>query len=381
MINPSNLNDRTGANRPSKRFVACFTLIAGVMWMPGGLTGQIHITSKDMFSKEGQYYKMYSNFVGHFSEASREEVDVLDYIGEEGEDQVWDFRDGPEEEIIQFDYVNLSEIDTNVEFEGATIVERATFDSTGKQKSLFLNMKPGVGRYVYGFYDESIDAQNPAIPLSGRLLDFPAVIRYGNQWKSSTSYEFVTRSELLNFDSPTKVVYESEMTVDAFGIIVLPGLGFHDCLRINELVKNMAYVKIPGLIDDWQEAVTQFTRNYYWLCKDMGIVAQISSNPEDVPPADDFSIASALWRQFENNRGQSTDTAQPVEGLEISLDLKGKRVLLNWKKAENAVEYMVQSSDSLHVNSWRDLKRTAGSFVLDYISSNKQRFYRVISLE
>ena len=113
----------------------------------------------------------------------------------------------------------------------------------------------------------------------------------------------------------------------------------------------------------------------------MGIVAQISSNPEDVPPADDFSIASALWRQFENNRGQSTETAQPVEGLEITLDIKGKRVLLNWKKAENAVEYMVQSSDSLRVNSWRDLKRTAGSFVLDNISSNKQRYYRVISLE
>ena len=51
------------------------------------------------------------------------------------------------------------------------------------------------------------------------------------------------------------------------------------------------------------------------------------------------------------------------------------------KKAENTVEYMVQSSDSLRVNSWRDFKRTAGSFVLDNISSNKQRFYRVISLE
>ena len=58
---------------------------------------QITITTKDMFSKEGQYYKMYSNFVKHSSseDEAGEEVDVADYIGEDGEDQVWDFREGP----------------------------------------------------------------------------------------------------------------------------------------------------------------------------------------------------------------------------------------------------------------------------------------------
>jgi len=277
--------------------------------------------------------------------------------------------------------VKPSAIDTDVVFEEATLVERATYDSTGKQKSLFVDLKPGVGRYVYGFHDESIDEKNPAIPFSGRLLDFPAVIQYDDEWKTSTSYEYVTRSELLDFDSPTKIVYESEMKVDAYGIIMLPGLGFHDCLRINEVVKNVAFVKIPGVIDDWQEAITQFTRNYYWLSKDMGIVAQISSYPDSVPPADEFSVASALWRQFENNHGKSTETAQPVEGLELSLDPNKKRILLSWKKAENTVEYMVQYSDTLAADSWRELKKTTGNFVLDDISSEKHRFYRIVSLE
>jgi len=186
---------------------------------------------------------------------------------------------------------------------------------------------------------------------------------------------------LLDFDSPTKIVYESEMKVDAYGIIMLPGLGFHDCLRINEVVKNVAFVKIPGVIDDWQEAITQFTRNYYWLSKDMGIVAQISSYPDSVPPADEFSVASALWRQFENNHGKSTETAQSVEGLELSLDPNKKRILLSWKKAENTVEYLVQYSDTLGADSWRELKKTTGNFVLDDISSEKHRFYRIVSLE
>ncbi|MDP6678624.1 MAG: hypothetical protein QF927_05555 [Verrucomicrobiota bacterium] len=372
---------RVKTKRLAKRWILGWAAAFGLMAIPSEAAGQITITTKDMFTKEGQYYKMYSNFVGHFSEAPQEEVDVFDYIGEAGEDQVWDFREGPEDELIRFDYVKPSAIDTDVEFEGATLVERATYDSTGKQKSLFVDLKPGAGRYVYGFHDESIDKENPAIPFNGRLLDFPAVIQYDDEWKASTSYEYVTRSELLDFDSPTKIVYESEMKVDAYGIIMLPGLGFHDCLRINEVVKNVAFVKIPGVIDDWQEAITQFTRNYYWLSKDMGIVAQISSYPDSVPPADEFSVASALWRQFENNHGKSTETAQPVEGLELSLDPNKKRILLSWKKAENTVEYLVQYSDTLGADSWRELKKTTGNFVLDDISSEKHRFYRIVSLE
>jgi len=373
--------NRVTTKRLAKCWILGWAAALGLVAIPSEAAGQITITTKDMFTKEGQYYKMYSNFVGHFSEAPQEEVDVFDYIGEAGEDQVWDFREGPEDELIQFDYVKPSAIDTDVVFEGATLVERATYDSTGKQKSLFVDLKPGVGRYVYGFHDESIDEENPAIPFSGRLLDFPAVIQYDDEWKASTSYEYVTRSELLDFDSPTKIVYESEMKVDAYGIIMLPGLGFHDCLRINEVVKNVAFVKIPGVIDDWQEAITQFTRNYYWLSKDMGIVAQISSYPDSVPPADEFSVASALWRQFENNHGKSTETAQPVEGLELSLDPNKKRILLSWKKAENTVEYLVQYSDTLGADSWRELKKTTGNFVLDDISSEKHRFYRIVSLE
>jgi len=72
---------------------------------------------------------------------------------------------------------------------------------------------------------------------------------------------------------------------------------------------------------------------------------------------------------------------QAVEGLEISLDVKGDRVLLSWKKAENTVEYLVQYSEDLAVNGWRDLKTTTGNFALDDISSKTSRFYRIVSLE
>ncbi len=374
----------TATKRLPRRWVTAWAIALGMLSVPGESLGQVTITAKDMFGKEGQYYKMYSNFVGHFSEAAREEVDVFDYIGEAGEDQVWDFREGPEDETIRFDYVKPSAIDTDVEFEGATIVERATFDSSGRQKSLFLDVSAARGRDVYGFHDISIDEEDPAIPFSTRLNDFPAVIKFGDSWNANTTFEFVTRQSMFGLgtiEAPTKLVYQSEMMVDGHGIVILPGLGFHDCLRVNELVQYDTFIKIAGVIEDWQKASTDYVRNYYWLSKDMGIVAQISSVQDTAPLPDEFSTASALWRQFENNHGKSTETAQPVEGLDISADPNGNRVLLSWKKAENTVEYLVQYSDSLRADSWRDLKTTSGNFALDDISSKKARFYRIVSLE
>ena len=382
MINSSSSENKIG--HLAKRCVVYLSFYSTLLLAPTMSLGQITITAKDMFSKEGQYYKMYSNFVGHFSDAPREEVDVFEYIGEAGEDQVWDFREGPEEEIITFDYVRPGEIDTDVKFEGATIVERATFGSSDKQKSMFLDVSAARGRDVYGFYDDSIDEENPAIPFSTRLNDFPAVIKFGDSWNANTTFEFVTRQsmfELGTIEAPTKLVYQSEMVVDGHGIIILPGLGFHDCLRINELVQYDTFITIPGLIDDWQKASTDYVRNYYWLSKDMGIVAQISSVQDTVPLPDEFSAASAMWRQFENNHGETSVVPQAVEGLEISLDVKGGRVLLSWEKAENTVEYMVQYSEDLAVNGWRDLKKTTGNFALDDISSKTSRFYRIVSLE
>ena len=341
---------------------------------------QIIITSKDMFSDEGHYYKMYSNFVQqHSSDDTFEEVDASEYIGSEGGDQVWDFREGPEDEEIQFDYINPNEIDTNVEFEGATIAERATFKSSDVQKSLFLDMKKGVGRYVYGFHDPAVDEETPSVVFSGRLLDFPAVIKYEDEWKASTSYEIKVKS--LGLVVPTKLVYESSMKVDAHGIAILPNFGFHDCLRINELVKYDQFVKIPGLGDDWMNAGSVYVRNYYWLSKDMGIVAQITSTQDTAPIPEDFTAATAIWRQFENNHGESNNSVEPVEGLEINYDPKGSRVLLSWEKAENAVAYLIQYNDNFSENDWKDLKETSGNFALDSISSEKQRFYRVVSLE
>ena len=340
---------------------------------------QITITTKDMFSKEGQYYKMYSNFVKHSSseDEAGEEVDVSDYIGEDGEDQVWDFREGPDDEEIRFDYVKPSEIDTDVEFEGATIVERATFKSTDAQKSLFLDMKKGVGRFVYGVHPVVYEAK-PSVVFGNRLLDFPAVIKYEDEWDSTTSFEIEVES--LGLVVPTKLVYESSMRVDAHGIVMLPEQDFHDCLRINELVKYDQFVKIPGLGDDWMNAgqptsviTTGWQRTWESWCrlrphKIRLLSRMISQRPLPCGGNSRTIMESrAMWQS--RSRGlKSLWTPREPRFVEL-------------KKAENAVAYMVQYTDNLTANNWKDLKETSGNFALDSISSEKQRFYRIVSLE
>ena len=78
MINSSSSENKIG--RLAKRCVVYLSFYSTLLLAPTMSLGQITITAKDMFSKEGQYYKMYSNFVGHFSDAPREEVDVFEYI-------------------------------------------------------------------------------------------------------------------------------------------------------------------------------------------------------------------------------------------------------------------------------------------------------------
>ena len=76
MIKFNSSENKTG--RLIKRCVVCLSFYSTLLLAPAMSLGQITITAKDMFSKEGQYYKMYSNFVGHFSDATREEVDVFE---------------------------------------------------------------------------------------------------------------------------------------------------------------------------------------------------------------------------------------------------------------------------------------------------------------
>ena len=71
------------------------------------------------------------------------------------------------------------------------------------------------------------------------------------------------------------IAYSSSAVADAYGVANSPGIGFGDCLRVNELV---LYDTSADFNDGGGfQHETDYVRNYYWLRPGRGIVAQMTS--------------------------------------------------------------------------------------------------------
>lgn len=346
-------------------------LVAGILFLvvPAGFAqaqNPIVITSQDMFFKEGLYYRYHANDPAN-------EVSVTGRLGSTGGPQSWNFVLGPTDVIHRFDYIKAEESEWADDFPGARLAEQKTNESTEALSWLFLDQVEGIGRRVYGFYDEAFAEDKPSTPFDSPIVDFPDPIRYEDTWVVNTSF----RTTVL--EVPAIINYTASATVDAYGIINLPGLGFDDCLRVNELTEWE--IRVDLFADGVFHTVgRQFVRNYYWLVQDNGIVAQITSRQEQAPPPDNFSVAAQFVRMFENNHPGADRNPGAVRDLSVTLDRD--RALLSWSRTLNTVRYEVQyTSTPADAISWEVLGATSSDFMIDgTVSGNRHRFYRVVSL-
>jgi hypothetical protein len=227
---------------------------------------------------------------------------------------------------------------------------------------------------------------NPAI------IDFPETINYRDTWTGTMSYktDFLTIDTQPDPDDPDSggtisipmiITENSTFSADAFGIINLPGVGFGDCLRVNELVEISVAVDLEGN-GNFQNVAVEFVRNLYWLRRDHGIAAQVSSKHQNTPPPENFSTASQFIRMFETNhaKGVGGIGGGGISGLKITL---GKdQVLLNWNKLSAATSYKVEyTSTPEKKDSWISLGTATSNFMVDIIpAGSKTRFYRVMAV-
>lgn len=352
------------------------TIAALTLAGAGALQAQITITSLDMFNAPGQYYRSY---------ASEGEVSVTGLIGPKGGPQTWNFATGPEDGVFRFDYLAPEDAGGPAAlFPDAKLVERKTVESTGKEAFLFLDQQIGVGRMDYGYYDEAstgpLGMDDPAGVFDPPLLDFPESITLGSSWSAGT----VWYNSLLG--SPLRINYSSTATADAYGFVILPKLGFMECVRVNELVETTYEIQFPGSdpenpgAGDFTPVGTYFVRNIYWLAKNNGIVAQMTSKQASTPPPDEFSTAAQFVRMFESNHPKTSQEPQPVEDLSVTPG--DKQILLSWTKPLNANSFRVEYSLSLGADAdWQELTTTTGNFVLEDIRpGERSRYYRVVSL-
>lgn len=347
--------------------------------------GQVTIRSADMFSQPGQYYRAYLNSHAIIPQP----IPVRDYLGEPGGPNLWDFTNGPTNEIIRMDYVNPEGTVFGHPFPGVTLAERMTFESGNRgSRWLFIEQTPLVGRKVFGFYESSAFTE-PSHVFDPPIVDFPDPMRFGDKW--STTVSWTTGTVDFELIRTTQV---SEFEVDAYGIIDLPGIDFGDALRVNAKITTTHALPADffgGGVEDelgdigdgggFNNAGVSITRALYFFRPGFGLVAEIHSTSSEADPGSSFHQAKFFSRMFETNRTppEACNQPSPVNDLEISLS--AGRALLKWSVTECTDYYRVEYSPRVgSAGSWQALGETQNTFMVDPLAgSAPMRLYRVIS--
>lgn len=358
---------------------AALTLLA-----PVSLRAQPTITASDMFNQPGQYYKAYG----------ATDVTVTGLLGTTGGPQLWDFTGGSTATVYRFDYVAAANANHSADFiaAGAQLAEVKSTLPAGVEKAwLYFRQDPVEGRLVYGFYDPSfaagIGADKPQEMFSPPLNDFPATLQYGTTWSGVTAFTNISyfgdpedpdNAFVVNF----RFAYTTVAVVDAYGVVNSPGIGFGDCLRVNELVTY----DISGDFGDGENMhfETDYVRNFYWIRPGRGIVAQVTSKQSNTtPPGNTFTTAASVLRMFETNHPDPGGSNPPpgIQGLKVTVGSSGG--LVQWTLLASVTRYQVEYSTTPR-GPWTALGGTTTSnFVIDPAAGKPAtpiRFYRVVGL-
>lgn len=345
------------------------------------------IRSVDMFYKTGEYYRAYGNHYDPLDATTRFNVPT-GLIKPPGENLLWDFSSGPTTVVHRFDYIDPTGSWEALDFPLATVAEKKTIEGTGEVAWLFFDPAPGVGRVVYGFYDELFAPYTPSSIFEPSIVDFPETIRYNQTWATDmTVYSTIAYSDPeASAVFPVKLDFHSTFKADAWGTALLPGIGVVDVLRINET--QSVDISIDVAVDPEQEGSytyfeTDYLRNYYWLSPGHGIVAQLNSSQGSFTPDNEFATATAFLRMFETNKETDPvdNSVQPAPDLQVIIS-NGK-VLVKWGDAANATRYRVEySNNPIDPASWQPVgTETSDKLILDPAGpSQSARFYRVVSL-
>ncbi len=376
------------------------TLLAPLLLLPLTLNtvqGQVTIRSADMFSEVGQYYRAYLNSQESGIFGIREPFPIRDKVGEPGGPHLWDFTEGPTEEIIRVDYINPERTVQGFTFPGVTLAERMTFESNGDTRFLFIEQEPLVGRRVYGFFESNFDTQ--AHNFEPPIIDFPDPMQFGDKWFTSQNFE--TAISALGFDFPVRVTQLSEFEVDAYGFIELPGLGFGDVIRVNEKVTQTEAIPSDffgggitgdpeldaelggGNAQSFTDVGKSIHRNLYFFRPGFGLVAQISSTATEADPGPSFQEALFFSRMFETNKTQGEACTEPDAVNDLSISFSSGRALIKWSPSECTDAYRVEySAEGGTEGTWKSLGETQSTFMVDVAAAlDPIRIYRVVSLK
>jgi hypothetical protein len=193
-------------------------------------------------------------------------------------------------------------------------------------------LESGVGRYYYGLCDPCGNAVGEGIIFRARTLDLPEC-SYGSSWERVVQWEDVIDPGLGAIT--VAVNFTNRAVVDAYGTLMLPGLGAVPALRVNETNTYATFWPEIGL-----PLGIQHFHNLYWLAPGIGkAVIIISQASATGPPALTASPGRVL-RVFE----ASGDDPLPITNF--AAQLQGNQVFLSWDSMGPGARYVIAQANS-----------------------------------
>ena len=318
-------------------------------------TAQITFPITDLPQQAGYRYRAYVGAT----------VSVSGLLGQPGGPQQWNFSQPQTggEVVERMDIVSATDGGNSAFVPQATYADRLTNESNGEKSWTYYTVNTNQGRLCYGFVDTNSNPDFPVKTFYSPTVDLPASVYFGQTWSRSVTFnDFAVFIDFV-------VHFTADASVDAYGTILLPGIGSVPALRVNE-VHTYRYQDITlGILN-----YTNYFRDYYWLVPSIGkAVDIISQSSQTGPPVTNFATAGSFLRVFES----STAGPHPVAGLRIQ-PLSSLTIILDWQSDTNATGYRVEVAGTLATNGWQTLAEpTSNSWVEAFMPAVSQRFFKV----
>jgi hypothetical protein len=307
--------------------------------------------------------------VGDYSRAYYStNVNVAQLLGQSGGPQRWDFSQPQQlnETVRRTDIVSPDEPVPGV-FPRASYAERDTDEPASPIAWRYYSMT-NQGRLYYGFNNPISDPASPVVVFDQPTLDLPCPVQFGQSWTRPVTWS----DTVLSF--PVVYDFTAYAQVDAYGTVVLPGLGEIAALRVKELHDYQASYYFFGT---WVPFVSQTNISYYWLTPQVGVAAQaILFGPDAFNPTP-LPHTNLFLRVFESSAITNPPAATPVAGLRIRAD--AGQVAVDWTPETNSSHYRVEGIPLLDSTNWQVLGLPPTNFWNETLIST-QRFYRVFAV-
>ena len=257
--------------------------------------GQIFISPDDFPSVTGMTLSYYTNTT----------TSVIVNVGSAGENQTWDYTQGPEELEVDEYIIRAVESPFYEQLPDANRVRVSDMNQYGLPGTVYTHREMSNEELtLLGFGAEIMEYPIPIRLGDDGLQEYPLPLYYEDEWENTVELDTVftianpdTTIPLDSIDVRLELILGDQAQVDAWGTLQGP-LGNHEVLRVRHDtgVEATVYVwMILFWLEVWDTTFVQY--RYEWLAEDYGQIVSMASQPGETNP--NFTDASRVLRLFD----------------------------------------------------------------------------------